>query len=211
VERKASPAGVFGGQCLEVVGEWWSMLVCATHSWGDRGSMPSSSVGISATSSSSVWRGWSRPVCSAGAVLEHPPRYDYRLTDKAAISGPSHRHASVGRPLLGPARTTSRGHPQGVRVLGRRRARVRIVRGESGTARCEGVRRSWTSSGTTPTGSGAVAVAGHDDQHAGPPGATLGARAHGCSVSLLEAPSPEDGAGSARTIDRHRFTVGGSV
>jgi len=46
--------------------------------------MPSSSVSVSpATSSSSVWRGWSRPVCSAGSrYSEHPPRYDYRLTDK---------------------------------------------------------------------------------------------------------------------------------
>jgi len=71
-------------QCLEVVGEWWSMLIVRDLFLGvSRFDELQSRLGISRN----ILRARLRRLQATGvltkvAYSEHPPRYDYRLTEK---------------------------------------------------------------------------------------------------------------------------------
>lgn len=71
-------------QCLEVVGEWWSMLVVRDAFLGvTRFEQFHDRLGISRNVlQQRLARLVEAGVLSKVAYSEHPPRYDYRLTDK---------------------------------------------------------------------------------------------------------------------------------
>ena len=138
-------------QCLEVVGEWWSMLIVRDAFMGvTRFDDFHERLGISRNVlnqrlSHLVDHG----VLERVAYSEHPPalRLPVDRQGQGPVAG-AHRHAPMGRPLGGPGRAAHRDGPQGLRprhpgrrdLLGVRRSRVRARR--SGRCRPRGDRGS---------------------------------------------------------------------
>ncbi len=71
-------------QCLEVVGEWWSMLILRDAFLGvTRFDQFQQRLGISRNIlAQRLGRLVDEAVLEKHAYSQHPPRYDYRLTDK---------------------------------------------------------------------------------------------------------------------------------
>ena len=72
-------------QCLEVVGEWWSLLIVRDAFLGVSALRPVQVAPwhLPQHPQSATRPVWSRPACwTKVPYSEHPPRFEYRLTDK---------------------------------------------------------------------------------------------------------------------------------
>jgi DNA-binding HxlR family transcriptional regulator len=114
VERKSfSEMHCSVAQCLEVVGEWWSLLIVRDAFLGvTRFDDFQERLGISRNVLNQRLAG----LVEAGILVkvpysEHPPRHDYRLTDK----GRDRDDAPVGRQVRRARRPPARADPQGLR------------------------------------------------------------------------------------------------
>ena len=119
-------------QCLEVVGEWWSMLVVRDCFLGvTRFEDFQRRLGISRN----ILQQRLKTLVDAGVLVrvpysEHPPRYDYRLTDKGRDLWPVLTAMRQWGDTLRRTRwSPDRRHPQGLRFDGAGRARVRCLWG----------------------------------------------------------------------------------
>ena len=118
-------------QCLEVVGEWWSMLIVRDVFLGvTRFDDFQRRLGISRN----ILQQRLARLVDAGVLAkvpysEHPPapRLPPHRQGPRPVAGP-HRHAPVGRPVRGAGGAADGGHPHGVRVGVRGASRVRVVR-----------------------------------------------------------------------------------
>ncbi len=182
-------------QCLEVVGEWWSMLI-----------LRDVFLGVTRFDDFQERLGISRNILNQRLnhlvetdVLEkvrysdHPPRFDYRLTDNGRDLWPVLiANATAGRPLRRTRRPTSRGDPQGLRPHLQRGLGVLCVWRASGSQRRP--RRSFASHmgpasrwfcqwhGTTPVASYGTTLRVHrrrPKRHSAGPPKPMRRRPHG--------------------------------
>ena len=120
MERKSfSQMDCSVAQCLEVVGEWWSMLIIRDTFMGvTRFEDFQRRLGISRN----ILRDRLASLVDAGVLVrvpysEHPPRDDYKLTQKG--EGPlarTDRDAPVGRSVRRAGRSADRDHSSLVRT-----------------------------------------------------------------------------------------------
>ncbi len=145
VERKSFAAmDCSVAQCLEVVGEWWSMLVIRDCFLGiTRFDDYQRRLGISRNI---LQQRLSRLV-DAGLLVrvpyqEHPPRYDYRLTDKGRDLWPVvNAMREWGDKLRGARRSPLATRPQGLWPPHPHPGDLRLVRRAGRAARHAGLRR----------------------------------------------------------------------
>ena len=107
-------------QCLEVVGEWWSMLIVRDAFLGvTRFEDFQRRLGISRNIlQQRLTRLVDSGVLARVPYSEHPPRVDYRLTDKGRDLWPVlTAMRQWGDAHAAPAGPSRRGHPQGVRAI----------------------------------------------------------------------------------------------
>jgi len=85
---------------LDVVGEWWTLLILRDASGAPAASDDfQAGLGLARSCADCPLRNYRHGISNAAPITQHPPRYEYHLTEKGGPSSGHHGADGLGRPV----------------------------------------------------------------------------------------------------------------